>query len=310
MQDKTYLTRSECPCCRALASRAELHVASKPPAEALPFDQHSQFASGYSSRRVFFTYLRCGECGALYCPIYYTQKQLEMLYGRQAENMAEVPLEARVRTQAGYAAQLMKHSRGGGSFLEIGPDIGLFAEQCAKAGQFDKFWFFEPNCNVHAELTARFSARRHSIHTTMSPTNDLPRQSVSTAALIHVLDHLLDPAAFLAEICNKLEDDGVLLIVTHNTTSLLARILGRRWPPFALQHPQLYAPESITRLLERVGFAVVDLIPATNWFPLMHLINAGLSVVGLSSLVSRAGGPVIPIRLGNMAVIARKQVRQ
>ena len=263
--------------------------------------------SGYGARRVFFTYYRCEICGALYCPLFYTPEQLEKLYGSQTENMAEVPLAARQRTQNGYADLLMKHSRRGGGFLEIGSDIGLFAERCANLGSFDHMWLFEPNRNVHAELSARLTGRPHSIRVEMRPTADVPPRSISTAALIHVLDHLPDPADFLGLLRGKLEDGGVALLLTHNTNSLLARILGRRFPPFALQHPQLYSPSSIARLLDRTGFEIIEVKEAINYFPVMHLAKAGLAVLNIPTSMLDGRGPAIPIKLGNMAVMVRKR---
>jgi 2-polyprenyl-3-methyl-5-hydroxy-6-metoxy-1,4-benzoquinol methylase len=259
------------------------------------------------SQRVFFSYFRCGNCGALYCQTFYAQDQLESLYNRQTENMAEVPLEARQRTQIRYARLLMKYSTRTRGFLEIGPDIGLLAEQCARIGDFDKLWLYEPNYTVHSELATRLKTHPHIILPTMSPTSDLAHESVSTAAMIHVLDHLLDPRLFLAELRDKLTENGVVLIVTHNTASLLARLFGKRWPPFALQHPQLYSPKSITRLLERAGFSIVEIAPAVNYFPIMHLLRAGFAILGAQKIMPQTQGAIIPIKLGNMAVIARKR---
>jgi hypothetical protein len=183
----------------------------------------------------------------------------------------------------------------------------LFAQRCAQLGRFDRFWLFEPNQTIHAALARRLEGVPHTIHAAMRPTSDVPKASVSTAALIHVLDHLLDPEAFLGDLAEKLEHDGVLLIVTHNTASLLARLLGRRFPPFALQHPQLYSPRAMTRLLDRAGFGVLEITPAVNYFPLMHIVRACFAVLGLPAPPPDVSGPIIPIRLGNMAVIARKR---
>jgi SAM-dependent methyltransferase len=303
-----FAVRAACPCCGASGSDAQLAVRSDPPAETLPFDKHTDFASGYTTERVFFSYYRCRNCGALYCRTFYTQGQLEALYGRQAENMGNVPLAARQRAQEGYARLLLKHSRKAGGFLEIGPDIGLFAQYCARAGSFDHFWMYEPNRLVHAELAGRLAGYVHTIRDTMSP-DGVPPRSTSTAVLIHVLDHLLDPLGFLAELNETLEPGGVLLVVTHNTDSLLARALGRRFPPFALQHPQLYSPRSITTLFERAEFEIVEIADAVNYFPLMHLARAGLTVFKIPDLLPDIQGPIVPIRLGNMAVVGRKKHR-
>jgi 2-polyprenyl-3-methyl-5-hydroxy-6-metoxy-1,4-benzoquinol methylase len=218
--------------------------------------------------------------------------------------MAEVCLEARRRAQQGYADLLMKHSTACDSFLEIGADIGLLAECCAAKGNFSKMWLFEPNLNVHGEIAARLAGRPHEVRAEWS--DDIPAETVSTAAMVHVVDHLIDPAPVLTRIRSALQPNGVMLMVTHNVESLLAKLLGRRWPPYTLQHPQLYSPQSITRLVDRLGFTVLEIVSAVNYFPASHLMNGALSVLGLPNVPWPAAKPIIPIQLGNMAVVIRK----
>lgn len=299
-----YAARSTCPCCQRAVSGSETVMASSPPAEAMTPSEHSKFVSGYGSGRVFFTYTRCSECGAYFCPVYYNQAQLDALYGLQPENMGEVPISARQRTQQRYADLIMKYSRADGGFLEIGADIGLFAESCAKAANFEQMSLIEPNSSVHSEIHARLAGRPHTLFADLSEM--APQKSISTTAMIHVLDHLLDPTEILAELRELLEPDAVMLTVTHNAGSLLARVLGRRWPPYALQHPQLYTPQSITRLFERSGFKVVEIADAVNYFPVAHLLRAGFSVLGLPAPQSGLPTSIMPIKLGNMAVVVRK----
>ena len=129
-----YLRIETCPCCGAPAASARPSVASSPPAETVGAERHGKFLSGYTNERIFFTYFECANCSARFCPTYYRQSQLDGLYGRQAENMVSVPLAARKRTQDDYIRLLRRHSRMAGNFLEIGPDLGLFASAFAKGG--------------------------------------------------------------------------------------------------------------------------------------------------------------------------------
>jgi hypothetical protein len=130
-----YLRIGSCPCCGAPAASARPSVASSPPAETLRPDQHGEFLSGYTDKRVFFTYFECPNCSAKFCPTYYRQSQLDGLYGRQAENMVSVPLAARKRTQDDYIRLLRRHSRMAGNFLEIGPDIGCLRRRLPKSAR-------------------------------------------------------------------------------------------------------------------------------------------------------------------------------
>jgi hypothetical protein len=148
---------------------------------------------------------------------------------------------------------------------------------------------------------------RHTISTSIFRAADVPPQSVSTAVMIHVLDHLLQPSEFLREIGSSMEPGGVIFIVTHDCASPLARVLGRRWPPYALQHPQLFSQRSITTLLQTSGFEVVETIKTTNYFPLPYLIRAALTVFGLPGGRMLSGAaPLVGIKLGNIATVARK----
>jgi len=297
-----YLRVELCPCCGAPAADAKRRVASSPPAETLTADRHGAFVSGYTHARVFFTYFECSKCSALFCPTYYRQSQLDGLYGRQAENMP-----ARRRTQESYARLLRRHSRMGGHFLEIGPDIGLFASSFAKSGSFHHFWLYEPNRDVHQSLAGNFRGLSFTINSGIFHASDMPAQSVSTAVMIHVLDHLLQPKEFLHEVRASLEPGGVILIVTHDCASGLARLLGRRWPPYTLQHPQLFSRRSLAALLQASGFDVVESVKTTNYFPVAFLMRAALTVFGMPErLIPAAESPLLGLKLGNIGTIARK----
>jgi len=202
---------------------------------------------------------------------------------------------------------LRHHSKRDGKFLEIVADLGLLADSCAHAGNFERFSLYEPNVEVHDELRRRFQGRNVDIHTRSFAPGDFPEQSVSTGAMIHVLDHLPDPVVSLRQLREVLEPRGIMLIVTHNCQSMLARLLGRRWPPFTLQHPHLFSPDGMRRLLGNAGLECVEINRSTNYFPVPYLARAALSVLGLDgSFLADWQKPLVGLRLGNMGVLARR----
>lgn len=302
-----YFTRTACPVCAAPVAGSTVAVKSDPAAESLPFGSHGEFLSGYTTQRVFFTYHRCNTCGGLYCPVYFTQAQLNQLYARQAENMADVPFAAREATQRAYLEILAGHDRLAGNYLELGPDIGLFAGYCAEKGDYSRFYLYEPNREVHSALAERFHGRDALVSADQYRPGLLPKASLNTAVAIHVLDHVIDPAQLLRELYADMAPGGVLFLVTHNEGSLLAKILGRRWPPYTLQHPLLYSPGSITRLLERCGFHVLEVVLSRNYYPLTHLMQAAFTVAGLERIAPRFDHPFsLGLKLGNIATVACK----
>jgi 2-polyprenyl-3-methyl-5-hydroxy-6-metoxy-1,4-benzoquinol methylase len=300
--------RRRCPCCGSDVSGSRALVSSRPPAEEIAFGELGPFLSGYAPDRVFFTYHRCEDCTTVYCPVYLTQEQLNVLYAEQPENMVDAPVTSRGRTQMAYFDLIRRHSRLAGGYLEVGADIGLFAEQCMRHGKFDVLWVCEPNRHVHAALAARLERADRVILRQSYSAGDLSAGAVSTAVLIHVLDHVLEPERMLRQIRTNLETSGILFVVTHDAASMLARLLGRRWPPYTLQHPHLFSAASVRGLLERVGFEVVETVKTKNYFPLAFLAKAFLSVLGIPPwLVPDARWPEVGLKLGNIAVIARKR---
>lgn len=295
-----------CPCCAA--SAAQPILGSQPPAEAAGWEALAKSWAGFFQTKLFFTYHRCGSCGLLYCPTYFDEAQLGRLYGSMADNTAGLGADGTARTQQGYVDHL-RHPVVDGDYLELGPDIGLFTQEFAR--RFDpqatrRYWLFEPNVAVHDELRRRMSGQRAEVRTTLLNMDEIPPQSLGAAVMIHVLDHLIDPRSVLRTLREKMRPGASLYVVTHNERSWLARALGRRWPAYCLQHPQLFEPKTMAALARQAGFEVTAVRRTTNYFPMAYLARHGLYAVGLNwPAIGRVRGPAIGLKLGNMMTIAR-----
>ena len=302
-----FIARS-CPTC-LLDTGHSKSVFSKTKAESLPFSDLSKHWHGFFKEPVFFSYDRCNSCGILFCPKYFSPKQLETLYSQMPDNTAGVPLESVRKTQYSYFKTLKKYSKLKGSLLEIGPDIGLFTEACATEGQFDTFWLYEPNKAVHTQLTASVHGRTHHIRTEMFNYDEIPNESISTTVMVHVLDHVLDPERMLLQIREKMEKGGIIAIVTHNEGSLLPALTKNRWPAYCLQHPQLFNPNSIQNLLKKAGYNTLGVHRTVNHFPVGYLMKHAFWAAGLMKLGSKVPNVnklSLPLKLGNMITIGAK----
>jgi hypothetical protein len=298
--------RRSCPSCgaEALAPGA---VVSRPSALELSFDELRPHWHGFFERRVFFPYGRCAVCGQVYCPVYFSAEQLEELYADMPDNTAGVDESALRRTQGRYAAVLRRHAPAGGDYLELGPDIGLLTEHAVSGRDEAVLYLFEPNRTVWPALRERLGAGRCRLSAKMEDYADVPDGSVSMAAMVHVLDHVLDPSDLLARLVPKLAPGGTLAVVTHDESSLMARALGARWLPFCLQHPQLYRPGTLAGALLRAGLQVVVQEKTRNDFPAAYLAQHALSAAGLPhDWVPDARRPVVGLKLGNVITVARR----
>jgi len=303
MQENNYLSRV-CPVCGEKASSDEI-IHSEVKAESLGFNDLIPGWNGFFKDKVFFTYARCNGCGLLYAPTFFNGPQLEKLYGQMPPNMAEVPLEALRRTQHGYFKALKSCSDLDGGFIEVGPDIGLFTENCVREGKYDEYWLFEPNRDVLPALSKIVEGRKFHVIHDMFGFSHVPDHAASAAVMIHVLDHLLDPIATLSELRQKLKPGAKLLLVTHNESSLLRRIVGWRWPAFCLQHPQIYNPTSMRALLNAAGYEVQEIRKTVNYFQIDFLLKHLLWAFGIKvRSVPSFGKFTVGLKLGNMLTIA------
>ena len=302
--NETEFPRLDCPSCGADAPVDEM--SSERRAETMTLAELRPYWSGLFKEKVFFTYARCSACGQMYAPHFFTPEQLADLYANMAPNMEDVPGPALEATQEGYWKAAKSRPLPKGGYLEIGPDVGYIVRHAAADDRFEKFWLFEPNRAVHDQLSSASGSRPHAILTDMDDLSPVPDGSISLAVMIHVLDHLLDPLVILRQVQSKLVPGGILMIVTHNEKSLLRSMMGVKFPPFCLQHPELYNPTSMNRLLTRAGFVNVDVGRSTNYFPIAFMVRQAAWTVGLN--LAKLPLPTRPLglKLGNMITFASK----
>jgi hypothetical protein len=296
-----------CPCCGSKPP-ARPEIATPVEAAKLSFKELIPQWNGFFKEKSIFAYTRCSTCGLLYAPEFFDNDQLSSLYAQMPPNMDEVPLSALKATQRGYFEALKRHSSLTGGFMEMGPDIGLFTENCVREGDFSKYWLLEPNRTVEEALALVVKDKPYHIIQDLHGFSQVPERSATVAVMIHVLDHLLDPVPMLQRLRKTLTPDATLLIVTHNESSLLRRVTGSRWPAFCLQHPQIYNPQSIRKVLDAAGFDVLEVRKTVNYFEVRFLVKHLLWTIGWRThRVPSFGHAVVGLKLGNMLTVARSR---
>jgi hypothetical protein len=303
-----YLHRA-CPTCGGTQIDPAWQLGSEPPAEDCSLaDLQSSWRGFFKDQKHFFTYRRCAACGQVYSPRYFTPGQVAELYRQMDDNTGGLPEALMARTQRGYFDLLSQHAAPtSGGYLELGPDIGLFTREVMTNPAFSTYWMVEPNRAVHPVLAELLADKPHTLLTDTAEIEQVPDGSLSLAVAIHVLDHLIEPQPLLELLMRKLRRGGWVLAVTHNGDSRVARIFGRRWPAYCLQHPQIYSDTTLPGALTKAGFEQARVMPTRNYFPVMYLLRhfffaAGLGRVPLPELASWTIG----LKLGNIAAMGHK----
>jgi hypothetical protein len=295
-----------CPLCEQSNAKSTPVISSKNPAEFLTFNGTKKLFVGFRTAQTFFTFSRCANCGLLYCPWYFSAKQLDELYSDMPDNLLGEDKSIISKTHQGYVKQISKKIKKSNVYLEIGPDIGLVTRSVIDELKPNKVILIEPNISVHKELLSNSSASADVV--LIDNVNDLNNQSPDLIVGVHVYDHLLNPLEELIKLNSKSSNGAKIALVVHNEKSIIRKLLRKKWPPFCLQHPQLYNKKTIKQMLELSGWKIVSIQPTINWFSLRHFATMGGGLIGINPrYFSLIPNIQIPFKLGNIICIAEKR---
>jgi hypothetical protein len=230
-----------------------------------------------------FSYFQCSNCSVLNIRSYPDELILWRLYASIPPNMqGQVSSLDQQANQRAYAHRIARAVRRGSSdvplrILELGSDCGWLLRELMQAlrGRIGSFAAVEPNQDVVGQLKAAIAATNAPAHhfATLEAAlrDDGPAYDLVIA--IHVMDHIFELNELFATLRSRLSRQGMIFMVVHNPGSLLARVLGQRWPPYCPQHPQLFTPKGVSCLARRYGMAVVNEGRTWNRFSLAMILN-------------------------------------
>lgn len=289
---------------------SHVSVTSNVAAEFVSFSELEDSWSGFfkEAKKPFFTYHKCAKCNLLFCPTFFNQNQLSDLYANMADNTAKQDVTLLRKTQKSYYDVFSKYIPTiNGDYFELGPDIGLFTENIEPSA-YQKIWLAEPNQAVWDVLKTTVQDSQYSLFSDFLTDDPIPDDSLKSAVMIHVLDHLLNPVETLTHLHKKMKKGAILLLVTHDYSSLLSKLLNHRWPAYCLQHPQLFNAKSMKAILDKSKFETLTIKKSYNYFPPGYLLNHLLWSLNVKKITLPSLNFLsFPIKLGNIITIAQKR---
>ena len=205
---------------------------------------------------------RCLECGFLQCS---GLTDVLPLYRRLHDEAYQAGRGPRAR-QARRLLRLVQGYRGHGRLLDIGAGAGVLVEQALSMGY--RAEGIEPS----EWLQQQASAHGLPVHLGTFPHPDVAGP-FDVVTLIDVLEHVPDPVRLLRGISDVLRADGIAVVVTPDTASVAARLLGRRWWHYRLQHIGYFKPSSLLLALDRAGLEAISIRRPRWYFPVSYLLE-------------------------------------
>lgn len=197
---------------------------------------------------------------------------------------------------------------GKGRILDVGAGFGYLLD--AARDSFAETWAVERNAVAAAAIAATGQVVQGSFADA-----ELPDAAFDVVSMQDCFEHLRDPHAALVRVRRILAPGGVLMVVTPNTDSLLARLQRRGWVSLKFpEHVALYNPATLTRILAAEGFVIDSMVPAGQYARLDFLASRIFS--GYPRLAERArrlaahlGGSRRRLWVGSGSLLVRARLR-
>jgi len=88
----------------------------------------------------------------------------------------------------------------------------------------------------------------------------LPLPKFDIITLLGVVEHVVDPVRLIERVTPWLKKNGLLMIQTPNSSSVLAKLMGKYWPPYTpIEHIHLFSTRSLAIMLKRTGLENITL---------------------------------------------------
>lgn len=197
--------------------------------------------------------VECNQCGYVYANPVWDDEELLALYGAVEDETYIEERMGRRLTFGKHLSDFEKHtgSGAGRKLLDVGAYIGVFVEVAREAG-WDA-WGVEPSAWAVAE------AQRHGLPIIQGTleTPEITQMRFDAVTMWDVIEHVYDPQAELKRAYDVLNPGGYIAVHTMDIDSLMARLMGERWPWLMAMHIHYFSQHTLAAMLERVGFEVL-----------------------------------------------------
>lgn len=258
------------------------------------------FASRKEPEYMCHRLVHCKTCDLVYADSPPSQADLAQAYhqaGYDSVEEGDDAAKAYIEAIRPVLAQLPSKRRA----LEIGTGTGVFLEHLRAEG------FSEP-MGVEPSVAAIASAPEHRkcwIKEGIFVESDFEPNSFDLICCFMTMEHVLDPKYVATAALRLLKPGGAFVTVTHDYTSWINRILGKKSPIIDIEHMQLFSKTSIAYLYQESGFNRVRSQRFANkyslryWARLLPIPRKLKSSLGSFLAASAIGRRKISLNVGN-----------
>jgi 2-polyprenyl-3-methyl-5-hydroxy-6-metoxy-1,4-benzoquinol methylase len=213
---------------------------------------------------------RCDGCGFRFTNPPPTTEQLRIFYNSEAKTLENNVFEATRATRLPIferRVELINHHVGGGTLLDVGGAIGIFVDALMRA----RAPFKASVVDLNADAIARLRASYPGVETHHEDVFD-HRGTYDIVTLWDTIEHLRDINGLASHLLSLLKPGGYLFVSTPNIDSFEHWVGQDRHPQIVpLAHLNYFSPATLKMLLERHGFAIVDIVTPNGNFDIAYV---------------------------------------
>lgn len=269
-----------------------------------------------------YQYYSCKGCGLLSTYPTPEVSDIEEHYSRRFEHgnyrLAQEFMAYYLAVYKGYVRQLEKRSKENGLCLRGSKilDIGCFTGELLELLRDKGSDVYGLELQHKAREIANSKLHGRVFKADVCSTN-FPQEEFDMILMMGVIEHAADPIRLLTQAVRFLKPGGLLMLQTPASDSVMAKIMGRYWPPCApIEHIHLFSVRSLRLLLGDLGLEDIEVRRHWKKLPIAYLCN-NMEFFGrriynklrpcfrlLPGFISRTS---VPFYIGEVVVLAGKK---
>jgi 2-polyprenyl-3-methyl-5-hydroxy-6-metoxy-1,4-benzoquinol methylase len=246
MNSNPLLEEVDCALCGGSRARVRFQAL-----EGWPPPRNGSYAATTDKFGAYGTVRQCQDCGLLYTSPRVRPESLLQEYEEASDEDYFLQCESRSINAYFSLAVIRRHAQSG-RLLEIGCSTGFFLNAARLNFEVEGV---EPSnwARKYAEEQLKLKIAAATLEAA-----HFPDAHFDVAVLNDVIEHVPDPAGLLREIARVTKPGGLLYIVTPDSDSLSARILGGRWWGLRPAHIYYFSRRTLAELAAKSGYTVLE----------------------------------------------------
>ena len=271
------MSQRNCPVCNASTKHSKNFIDEN-------IDRQKISTYTFSSRKepewMCYQLVKCLSCGLVYSPRPPSLADLASAYhladfdsGEEADDAAV----AYIREIESVLNKLPQKKIA----LEIGCGSGIFLEHLYEKG-FETLIGIEPS--IAAIKTAPIW-RQEWIKHGIFEDHELNHESYDLVCCFMTLEHVQSPSTLVNYAYQLLRKGGAFVVVTHDYSSIVNRLLGRYSPIIDIEHLQLFNKTSMHTMLSKNGYVNISIKKFLNHYKLKYWLRLVLLPKAIKSFL-------------------------